>query len=69
MRLFYGALTQRIYQLGMDLLGPERLELSPLSQGWTHPYLRTFCHTISGGSAQIQREVIAGRVLGLPRSR
>ena len=68
-RLYYGQLTQRIYQLGMDILGPERLELSPMSQGWTHPYLRTFCHTIAGGSAQIQREIIAGRVLGLPRSR
>ena len=43
MRLFYGALSQRIYQLGMDLLGPDRLELSPMAQGWTHPYLRTFC--------------------------
>ncbi len=68
-RLFFGQLTQSIWRTGMDLLGPERLELSPMAQGITHPYLRTFCNTISGGSAQIQREVYATRVLGMPKTR
>jgi alkylation response protein AidB-like acyl-CoA dehydrogenase len=68
-RLYYGQLTQSIWRLGLDLLGPERLTLSPATQGITHPYLRTFCNTISGGSAQIQRDSYATRVLGLPRAR
>ena len=32
-------------------------------------YLRGFASTIAGGSAQIQRDIIAERLLGLPKSR
>ena len=68
-RLYFSTLYQRILRLAMEILGPSRVVMSPLYQGFTHPYLRQFCATIAGGSAQIQREIIAGRVLGLPRSR
>lgn len=68
-RLYYSTLHQRILRLAMDIAGTERVVMSPSFQGWTQPYLRQFCATIAGGSAQIQREIIAGRVLGLPRSR
>ena len=37
------------------------------SASWWEMYLRSFAGTIAGGTSQIQRNIIAERVLGLPR--
>lgn len=68
-RLYFSQLQQRVYRLAIDLLGTSGVVLSPLGQGWTQPYLRSFASTIAGGTAQIQRDIIGDRVLGLPKSR
>ena len=47
----------------MDVLGPEALTDSR----WTHDYLESYSETIAGGTAEIQRNIIAERILGLPR--
>ncbi|MCK9898151.1 acyl-CoA dehydrogenase family protein [Frankia sp. AgB32] len=35
--------------------------------GWFSRYAHSFAGTIAGGTSEIQRDIIAGRVLGLPR--
>ena len=68
-RAFHGELHQRVYQLGMDILGTDALALTPIDGdgNWTGPYLQSFAYTIGGGTTDIQRNIVGERVLGLPR--
>ncbi len=69
-RLFHGELHQRVYQLALEVLGPDALRLTPVDgEGvWTGPYLQSFAYTIGGGTTDIQRNIVGERVLGLPRA-
>lgn len=67
-RLQMSTLEQRIHALAMDILGPAALERTEIG-GWTYDYLVSFKHTIAGGTAQIQRNIIGERMLGLPKGR
>jgi alkylation response protein AidB-like acyl-CoA dehydrogenase len=58
----------------LDLLGPAGLlrgvvPEAPLAGLVEHAYRHAVVTTIYGGSSEIQREIIAGRALGLPRNR
>jgi alkylation response protein AidB-like acyl-CoA dehydrogenase len=68
-RLYYAETSQRLYRLAMDILGPDSLRLTPMRSvgGWTGTYLRYYAATMGGGTAEIQRNIIGERVLGLPR--
>ncbi len=68
-RLFHGELHQRVYQLALDVIGPDALELTGIDGDgvWTGPYLQSFAYTIGGGTTDIQRNIVGERVLGLPR--
>jgi len=68
-RLFHGELHQRVYQLALDIIGPEALRLTPVDGegNWTGRYLQSFAYTIGGGTTDIQRNIVGERVLGLPR--
>ncbi|HEX9498166.1 MAG TPA: acyl-CoA dehydrogenase family protein, partial [Mycobacterium sp.] len=55
-------------ELAMDIVGKAGLVAEDgLFDVWQHLYLFTRADTIYGGSNEIQRNIIAERVLGLPR--
>jgi len=62
-RLAFAELAQRLHRAAIDILGPEALVDGP----WVHDYLESYSETIAGGTAEIQRNIIAERILGLPR--
>jgi alkylation response protein AidB-like acyl-CoA dehydrogenase len=65
-RLFFAELCQKIYAIGMEILGPRNAEAQQ-DQEWVHHYLEAFSETIAGGTAEIQRNIIGERILNLPR--
>ena len=58
---------QRVQQFGLELLGPEGATLEGEAGGWSFGFLANRCLTIAGGTSEVQRNVIAERLLGLPR--
>jgi alkylation response protein AidB-like acyl-CoA dehydrogenase len=73
MKAFDSESRQRLALLMSELLGPAALDFDQDASGymadasWLEIYLRTFASTISAGSSEIQRNIIAEKVLGLPR--
>ncbi len=69
-RLYLGLLRQRVFGLAVDLLGRDGIALgADDGRSWPRRYLRSFASTIGGGTADVQRDIIGYRVLGLPRGR
>jgi alkylation response protein AidB-like acyl-CoA dehydrogenase len=78
MKLFASETRQAVAAAGADLAGPAVLALhGALPDGhqtvdepqgtWLEQWLGSFANTISAGTSEIQRNIIAERVLGLPR--
>ena len=66
MRLSFAEFAQRVTAAAIDLYGLDAPEVVGM-HGWGHDYLDAFSETIAGGTAEIQRNIIAERVLGLPK--
>ena len=73
LKLFGSESLQRALLLGADELGPDTLDADIDGPrvwrvgSFATQYLRSFAATIPGGTSEIQRNIIAERVLGLPR--
>jgi alkylation response protein AidB-like acyl-CoA dehydrogenase len=71
-KLFGQESEKELYELALDVAGPaavlDRGATDAPDRGkWILGYLRTRASTIGGGTSEIQRNIIAERVLGLPR--
>jgi alkylation response protein AidB-like acyl-CoA dehydrogenase len=71
MKLAASELRQDLYELALDLLGPfgavSDPELAEEGGRWWRALFISLAATIGGGTSEIQRNVVARRVLGLPK--
>jgi alkylation response protein AidB-like acyl-CoA dehydrogenase len=68
LKLQWSEANQRVTKLALELLGPEA-QIVDNGGYWQHQQLRSRGNTIEAGTSEILRNIIAERVLGLPRSR
>ena len=71
-KLHWSEANQRLTKLAVELLGPAGLldgEGGHWDGFWTYQQLRSRGNTIEAGTSEILRNIIAERVVGLPRSR
>jgi alkylation response protein AidB-like acyl-CoA dehydrogenase len=71
-KLYWSEANQRVTKIALELLGPESQLMgrdAPHGGYWQHQQLRSRGNTIEAGTSEILRNIIAERVLGLPRSR
>ena len=71
MKLLSTELTQRFSEAGVDLLGMDAHlweDDAPGAGKWAYQFLYDRSMTIAGGTSEVQRNIVAQRVLGLPRS-
>jgi alkylation response protein AidB-like acyl-CoA dehydrogenase len=74
LKLFSAEARQRLQLVATEALGADAFDREALSavseirsRSYAEGYLWSFAHTIAGGTSEIQRNIIAERVLGLPR--
>jgi alkylation response protein AidB-like acyl-CoA dehydrogenase len=62
----WSEVNQALTELAMDIAGP-RAQLQ--DEKWTYRFLRARANSIEGGTTEILKNIVAERVLGLPRMR
>lgn len=65
-KLRYSHARQELYEAAGEVLGPGALDLG---HDWTLDRLSSLAYTIAAGTSQIQQNIVAERILGLPKGR
>ncbi|MFD3472365.1 MULTISPECIES: acyl-CoA dehydrogenase [unclassified Streptomyces] len=65
-KLAYSHARQELYDTAAEVLGARSLSLE---EEWTLDRLSSLSYTIAAGTSQIQRNIVAERILGLPKGR
>jgi alkylation response protein AidB-like acyl-CoA dehydrogenase len=63
-KLFWSELDIRIHETALDLLGPD----AELDGPWSKGFLFSLSGPIYAGTNEVQRNIVAERLLGLPRA-
>jgi alkylation response protein AidB-like acyl-CoA dehydrogenase len=64
-KLTWTAMTQHLSETGLAVTG--RDPSAALAGPWARQWLWSRAASIAGGTSEVQRDIIAGRILGLPR--
>ncbi|GAA2061428.1 acyl-CoA dehydrogenase family protein [Streptomyces albiaxialis] len=67
-KLRYSQARQELYDAAAEVLGPDGGALDA-DEAWTADRLSSLAYTIAAGTSQIQRNIVAERILGLPKGR
>src|SRR5207253_2278453 len=62
-KLAWTDMTQHLSESALDVVGPS----APLTGRWQRQWLWSKAASIAGGTSEVQRTIIAERLLGLPR--
>jgi alkylation response protein AidB-like acyl-CoA dehydrogenase len=62
----WSEVNQSLTELAMDIAGPRAMLTE---NDWTYRFLRARANSIEGGTTEILKNIVAERVLGLPRMR
>ncbi|MFD9725518.1 acyl-CoA dehydrogenase [Streptomyces sp. NPDC059072] len=65
-KLAYSHARQELYEVAAEVLGASSLVLE---EEWTLDRLSSLSYTIAAGTSQIQQNIVAERILGLPKGR
>jgi len=70
-KLLVSQTNKQLNEVVAEVLGQPFLDYAGTKESapWTYDYMWGWVLTIAGGATEIQKEIIADRVLGLPRSR
>ena len=73
-KLMWSEVNQRLCDTALEVLGAGALlgegeELAEANGRWSYGMLRSRANSIEGGSSEVLRNILAERVLGLPRGR
>lgn len=69
-KIFSSELGQELLSFAMSLQGATNTlwkDDAIVSPQWQQDYLRSFAYTIEGGTTEIQKNIVAERILGLPK--
>ena len=67
LKLMWSELNQQMAETAVDIAGPAGQVGDGV--GWKYQFLRSRANTIEAGTSEVLRNILAERVLGLPRSR